>query len=400
MAIDLQERSADPAYQRAASLVLGPAPTPTIDGRPWVGAVAARQQQLHAERARSRARNTVRGWSAPLRRALEWMETQWGLQGTGHPFSAAEAAAHGGVLVTSYLRHLEDTTASANVYAAVSAASTAINQWLQARNQAAVGNNPTASAQRDRLRREHSHQPRQTPGLGIRAVCRVSCAWGFDSAYAYQQFTALALMLGTAVLGRFDTLSWVTLGGVCFQYVDGLRLVSICLTKAKNRQTGLPLWIDIPAVPGEDYCLYMLIVHVLRQQYAVRVPQRRRFFSTASSGRGLGLLFPCWGASALGNHRHRFNPVMDWSRRAQTAMYRRQLVNAVCEILRVPRTFAQQFGMSSLRSSGDTHLRRHHVDQWEHCEFGRWATAAVEERYDRRAAVEHARSLLDRGIAF
>lgn len=397
IAVDAAERASDPAYQRAARLVF-PVSTPCLDdGRPWVGPVAERHRQLQAEQARSRARSTVKGYAAPLRRALDWMRAEWQRQATATPFSAQAVAAHGGVLASSYLRHLADTTTARDVSAAVASASTAINRWLGARRQPPVANAALPSALRERLRREEGVARRQTPGLAAGEARAIWMNWGFHGFRSYMRWTALAAALGVAVLGRFDTLSWITVTGLEFQYVDGIRLVSVCLTKAKNSQTGSPLWLDIPAVPGDSHSLYWLMVEVLRAELRIRVPLRQRVFRPAVSD-GLGLLFPAWGASRQ-NHRHRFDPPMDRTRRASTAAYRRQLVNAVEEVLRVPRQQAQRFGMSSLRSGGDTHLRRLQIPQWERCELGRWATPGVEDGYDRRAAVEHARDLLQRGVA-
>ena len=396
--IDAAERAADPAYQRAKRLLFPTTIARRPDGQRWVGAVAARHRQLQDEQARARARSTIKNHAAPLRRALAWMRTEWANQHTGQPFSASVVASQGGVLAAAYLRHLADASEARDVPAAVAAASTAINQWLAARQLPPVANSRLASALRERLRRERSTVRRQTPGLTAAEARTIWCSWGFRGARSYMRWTALAAALGVAVLGRFDTLSWIALSAVEFQYVDGLRLVSICLTKAKNCQTGQPLWIDIPEVPNDRHCLYWLVVAVLRAELDVTVPRRARLFVPSATGGGLGLLFPAWGASTA-NHRHRFDPPMDRTRRASTAAYRRQLVNAVDEVLHVPRAQAESFGMSSLRSGGDTHLRRAGLAQWERCELGRWATPSVEDGYDRRQAVEHARDLLQRGVA-
>ena len=399
VAVDLEERASDAAYQRARRLLFPHTAVPTRgDGQPWVGSVAARHVQLQQEQARARARSTIKNHAAPLRRALDWMRTEWANQGTGQPFSAQVVAAQDGVLASAYLRHLADVSAARDVAAAVASASTAINRWLAARQQPPVANSPLPAALRERLRREHSAVRRQTPGLSAAEARAIWTAWGFRGTRSYMRWTALAAALGVALLGRFDTLSWVALSGVEFQYVDGLRLVSICLTKAKNRQTDQPLWIDIPAIPHDDQCLYWLVVAVFRAELRTAVPRRARFFAPTVSGGGRGLLFPAWGTSTC-NHRHRFDPPMDWSHRACTSTYRRQLVNAVHEVLHLPREQAERFGMSSLRSGGDTHLRRAGLAQWERCELGRWATPAVEDGYDRRRAVEHARELLRRGVA-
>ena len=132
VASQIRERGADAAYQRAHALVF-PSLRPTVDGRPWVGAVPRRVAQLNREQGRARAASTVRNYGPPLRRALLWMRREWDGQSTGRPFSPVEAAGNGGVLVAAYLRHLADHPPGGSAVGAVAAASTAINRWLTER---------------------------------------------------------------------------------------------------------------------------------------------------------------------------------------------------------------------------------------------------------------------------
>lgn len=402
MAIDRQERLASRPY-RSARALLYPASVPTLRGKPWRGAIPALQRHLQAQRGMHRASSTVVNQAAPLRRALAWMRAQWALQETGTAMTAADVAGHGGFLVSSYLVHLGTTSSSTRLADHVARASTAINNWLGAQRPPLppVANDAPSADYRESLRRSDSHAPRKTPALSPGESIAIGEVWGRQPLYPYQAFVALGACLGVMLLGRFDCLSWISLSGIQFQCVRGVRLVSICLTRRKQTPTGIPDWIDIPDVPGTCTSVYKLLVLVLRVHHGVAVPLDRGFFEVpASASRGLGLLFPAFGASPTGNHRHRFDPALDWSHRAKTAAYRRQLVHAVHEVIHLERPLAERYGMSSMRSGGNTHLRRRGFLGPQRCEFGRWASAQAEAGYDRTMAVEHALSLLDAGVAF
>ena len=342
------------------------------------------------------------------------MRDEWGRQPQAGAFSLQTVADHDGALFLAYCEHLADSHASPS--RAVSTVRSAVNGLLSRHGLPRVANGMLfADLQRD-LDIGDSPAPRRTidlPPLEARAIMR-GFGFGLDqrgrpamavgrgvvrrwSSYCYRRWVALLAGLGVATLGRFDDLTWIQANSVIFGREASLRFVSVCFTHRKNVQRNTPEWATIPEVPGDPHCVYRLLVAVFRLDFDLRVD------TDASSWRpppqwGRRFLFPRV-LPARSRSRAGYDPELSWGSRARGAQYRTQLRRALQECVGLERGASLAYGLSSMRSGGDSFLARQGVSQEDRMVAGHWATGAVELGYIRRTALEHARQRLRWGCA-
>ena len=89
-----------------------------------------------------------------------------------------------------------------------------------------------------------------------------------------------------------------------------------------------------------------------------------------------------------------------WDKRAGADPYRRQLRNAVREVLHLSADDADSFGTSSMRCGGDSFLLHLGIPADDRRDIGFWASGAAERQYHRETAIQRGRSLLRRGITY
>ena len=75
-------------------------------------------------------------------------------------------------------------------------------------------------------------------------------------------------------------------------------------------------------------------------------------------------------------------------------MDRLQLRHAMREVVGLSKADAEEYGVSSLRSGGDTFLEQQGVPKEARMVAGHWATGSVEARYLRITALQHAQRRL------
>lgn len=389
---------------RAAIAVLYPPRSVALrDGVPWVGNVSALVARGRRRAATSAVRGTTLRYAKPLQDALGWMAEHWARQRSGRPFSLKEVAEHDGALLFAYCESIAESRPRPS--RAVATVCSAVDGLLERNLLLPVARKqPDFVALRKALRLRDSAAADSTMNLRPEAAKKIVREWGFAvsaltrpgrkrrrlSVYRYRRWVALLCGLGVAVLGRWDDLSWLQVNSVFFAREGALRCFSVCLTHRKNVQLNTPEWVTVVEDPVDRHCVYRLVVAMFEEEFGLVVdteafswepPQdfRRRF------------LFPqfavqhCW-------KRELYNPDMVWfAGRGKYFQFLTQFKNALREVLGFDKATVRQYGLSSLRSGGDTWLEALGVSKESRMLVGHWATGAVEARYVRLSALDHAR---------
>ena len=342
-------------------------------------------------------------YAKPLRLALAWMAARWAEQGSGRPFSLTEVAAHEGGLFFAYCELLAES--APHPARAVSTVCSAVNKLLERHRLHPVARDQVDFVElRKELRQRDSPAKDSTLDLRPTEAQSIIREWGFAvsartrpghkrrrlSVYCYRRWVALLCGLGIAVLGRWDDLSWLQANSVTFAREGELRCFSVCFTHRKNVQLNTPEWVTVVEAPGDRHCVYRLMVAVFGEAFDLVVDTDAASWSPPPDFRRR-FLFPqfavqyCW-------RRYLYNPNMVWGvNRAKYYQFLKQFKHALREVLRFDEPTVRQYGLSSLRSGGDTWLESLGVSKESRMLVGHWATGAVESRYVRLSALDHAR---------